>query len=44
LKDKIEVITFSVILVKFVSLFVPGKAQTKQAMGTQKCLGGNYEA
>jgi len=36
LKNKIEVITFSVILVKFVSLFVSGKAQMKQAAGKSK--------
>jgi len=45
LKNKIEVTTFSVILVKFVSLFVSGEAQMKQAEGKpKKYLGGNYEA
>ena len=37
-------VTFSVIIAKLVPLFVPGKAQMKQAVGTQKYLGGNYEA
>jgi len=44
LKNKIDVITFSVILAKLVPLFVPGEAQMKQAVGIQKNLGGNYEA
>jgi len=36
LKNKIEVITFSVILAKLIPPFAPGKAQMRQAVGTQK--------